>query len=190
MNNENEGISEWKQIKEEFYDYLAQALDEREERKQQKKRDSYIVSTSEDLDRLLSSSLSFEEKRQLLISEKERASKILDEINDAENKFDNSRAVIIAMKKAYNKILKDFKAQLPITLGTLTFSGVSIGELSKFLENNTLSDLEPNQVIAAFLGTVLLPLLGTFSTYYSINDLRNLSKYRKEINNYERRLKK
>jgi len=190
MNEENNQISEWEQFKEEFYDYVADVLDEKEEKKKQKKMDFYKVCSSEDLDKLLASNLPYEEKRKILTYEKERASKLLSEINEADQNFDNTRNVIKAMKRAYNKILEDFKMHLPITISSVTFSGISINELSKFLENNTISDLEPNQLAAAFLGTIFLPLLGVISTYYSVNDLRNLTKYRKEINSYERRLKK
>ena len=164
--------------------------EEEKELRREKKRSKYRMYSGDDVERILTSNLPFEEKKRLLSEEKQRASELLRQIESSERKLENSGVFLNGMKMNLRELLNTLKHDGFFTLFGGAFSAFSINDLVKFLEENHLSDMQYNQVGAYSLGCVLLPILTMIYIYYTGRDIRDINKYCKEIKGYERRLKK
>jgi hypothetical protein len=190
MNKNNEFKSELADFRDNLFDVLTDAFSRTEEEKKAKKLEKYAIYDVEDIDTLLTSNLPYKEKMEFLRSERQRAAEVVESIDEAEDQYHNTKMFLNGMKRALRGIISDLKMDIPFTIGGVTFSTISICQLSKYLETHTFADMEIHELLASFIGTVFMPILSAFYVYYTARDLNSFNKYAREIKSYERRLRK
>lgn len=173
-------------LEELFADWLFETDEERKDRLQEE----YAISSKKDIDKLLSSTLSYSEKLEILRKEKERVSFLSEQMEEAEYKFKNTRVFINKMLDACDEIKDRMKMDIPLTIGGITISSFTFHQLVTFLEQNRFTDLSFDQFGGFLFGGVFAPIVSLIYAYYIAKDVCTLSDYKKQIKSYNRKLKR
>ena len=170
-------------------DIVTDLFYETEEERKNRLQEEYQISTSEDIDALLSSNLSYSDKLALLKKEKQRVDSLSGEIESAEYKFTNKIFFIKRMIDACNKIKESMKMDIPLCIGGVCISSATFYQLCNFLERHRFTDLTMDQFGGFLLGGVFAPIVTLIYTYYVVKDVSEYKKYQKQIRSYNRKLR-
>ncbi len=171
-------------------DIFEQLFYETEEQRQERLQEKYQINDPGDIDKLLASSLSYKDKLILLHKEQSRVTSLSEEMQEAEYKFKNTRYFIDKMLEACQEIKNDLKFDIPVSIGGITISAGTFYQLSKFLEAHRFTQLSLDQFGGLLFGGVFAPLVGLIYTYYTVKEVSTLRDYKKQINSYNRKLKR